>query len=494
MIDSTSIPVYLSSHYSAGYFLPLDLIERLVDRFPTIAGVAYGGPDVMYIDELIRRVGDRVDVRCAGAANAVSVLALGGNGFMGGEGNLSPHARAVRHLVVRRRGICNGLRESFSKLMAFTSTQKRLRGQLDACDEAAAQRLRPARRHAASAAAADHARRAGKRSEADDQARPAGLAAASAQTMSALLRSLAVAAAGCMLAGAALAQSEGYPTRPVRASGLPHYEAISVHGLFAPARTPPALIDRLNQDAGRFLNQAETKERFLNAGVEVVGSSPAAFGAAVKAEVAKWAGSSDRRGSGTNENQSERHRHQLRNRRRRPWLTMSHSLACNLHMWDPQMPVLTKKFKVLRFDTRGHGQSSAPAGEYTLEQLADDVKGLLDALKITQTHWVGLSMGGMIGQAFALKYPGVFQSMVLADTTSRRPPDAAKMWGDRIQTAQQQGMGALVESTLGRWFTEPYRNARKDVMERIGNGIRAPPSPASSAAATRSPRWISSTG
>jgi 3-oxoadipate enol-lactonase len=158
-----------------------------------------------------------------------------------------------------------------------------------------------------------------------------------------------------------------------------------------------------------------------------------------------------------------------------PWLTMSHSLACDLHMWDPQMAVLTGKFKVLRFDTRGHGQSSAPAGEYTLEQLADDVKGLLDSLGIRQTHWVGLSMGGMIGQAFALKYPGVFQSMVLADTISRRPPDAAKMWGDRIQTAREKGMDALVESTLARWFTEPYRNSRKDVMQRIGDGIRATP-------------------
>jgi 3-oxoadipate enol-lactonase len=158
-----------------------------------------------------------------------------------------------------------------------------------------------------------------------------------------------------------------------------------------------------------------------------------------------------------------------------PWITLSHSLACNLHMWDPQMPVLTKKFKVLRYDTRGHGQSSAPAGEYTLEQLADDVRGLLTALKIRETHWMGLSMGGMIGQAFALKYPGVFQSVVLADTTSRRPPDAAKMWGERIQNAREKGMGALVESTLGRWFTEPYRNARKDVMERIGNDIRNTP-------------------
>lgn len=158
-----------------------------------------------------------------------------------------------------------------------------------------------------------------------------------------------------------------------------------------------------------------------------------------------------------------------------PWLTMSHSLACDLHMWDPQMPVLVRKFKVLRFDTRGHGQSGAPEGEYTLEQLADDVKGLLDALGIRHTHWAGLSMGGMIGQAFALKYPGVFQSMVLADTTSRRPPEAAKMWGERIEVARTRGMDALVESTLARWFTEPYRNARKDVMKRIGDGIRNTP-------------------
>ena len=158
-----------------------------------------------------------------------------------------------------------------------------------------------------------------------------------------------------------------------------------------------------------------------------------------------------------------------------PWVTLSHSLACNLHMWDDQMDVLTKKFKVLRFDTRGHGQSGAPAGEYTLEQMADDAKGLLDSLQIKKTHWVGLSMGGMIAQAFALKYPSVFESMVLADTTSRRPPDAAKMWGDRVTAARQKGMEALVEPTLARWFTEPYRNSHKDVMERIGKDIRNTP-------------------
>jgi len=158
-----------------------------------------------------------------------------------------------------------------------------------------------------------------------------------------------------------------------------------------------------------------------------------------------------------------------------PWLTMSHSLACNLHMWDGQAALLAKEFKVLRFDTRGHGKSSAPAGNYTLDELAEDVKALFDALGIERTHWVGLSMGGMIGEAFALRHPGVFQSMVLADTSGRRPPGADKMWGERIRLAQDQGMDALVEATLGRWFTEPYRIARKDVMARIAQDIRATP-------------------
>ena len=158
-----------------------------------------------------------------------------------------------------------------------------------------------------------------------------------------------------------------------------------------------------------------------------------------------------------------------------PWLTMSHSLACNLSMWDEQAKLLAGRFRVLRYDTRGHGGSSAPQGPYTLEQLADDAKALFDALGIQRTHWIGLSMGGMIGQTFALKYPGIFQSMVLADTTSRRPPNASEMWADRVRTAREQGMDGVVEGTLGRWFTDGYRQSLKNVMERIARDIRATP-------------------
>ncbi len=158
-----------------------------------------------------------------------------------------------------------------------------------------------------------------------------------------------------------------------------------------------------------------------------------------------------------------------------PWLTLSHSLACNLHMWDDQMAELTQKYKVLRFDTRGHGQSSAPPGDYTLDQMADDVKGLFDALGVKQTHWIGLSMGGMIGQTFALKYPGVFQSLVLADTTSRRPPYAAQMWGERVTAARAKGMAGVLETTLARWFTESYRNTRNASIARITEQILTTP-------------------
>lgn len=158
-----------------------------------------------------------------------------------------------------------------------------------------------------------------------------------------------------------------------------------------------------------------------------------------------------------------------------PWLTMSHSLASNLTMWDEQAKLLSKRFKVLRYDTRGHGGSSAPPGPYTLDQLAEDARGLFDALGVKETHWVGLSMGGMIGETFALKNPGFFKSLVLADTTARRPPNAEQMWGERIKIAQEQGMQALVESTLARWFTDAYRQSRKDVMERIGSHIRSTP-------------------
>ena len=158
-----------------------------------------------------------------------------------------------------------------------------------------------------------------------------------------------------------------------------------------------------------------------------------------------------------------------------PLVTMSHSLACHLGMWDEQAAVLKAHYRVLRFDTRGHGQTSAPAGAYSLEQMAEDLHGLLGGLGITRTHFVGLSMGGMIGQVFALKHPAMIESLVLCDTTSRYPAAAAPVWEERIRTVEAKGMDPLVESTLQRWFTAPFRARRADLMERVGAMIRATP-------------------
>jgi 3-oxoadipate enol-lactonase len=158
-----------------------------------------------------------------------------------------------------------------------------------------------------------------------------------------------------------------------------------------------------------------------------------------------------------------------------PWLTMSHSLACDLRMWDEQAAVLARHFRVLRFDTRGHGDSEAPKGAYTLDLLADDLKGLLDALGVRETHYVGLSLGGMIGQAFALKYPGILKTLVLADTTSRYPAEAAPVWAERIKVAETKGMEPLVQPTLERWLTEPFRNANPGRTKQIGEMIRTTP-------------------
>ena len=158
-----------------------------------------------------------------------------------------------------------------------------------------------------------------------------------------------------------------------------------------------------------------------------------------------------------------------------PWLVLSHSLACSVRMWDPQIEALKGDYRILAYDTRGHGATTATGGAYTLDLLADDLYFLLKELKISSAHYCGLSMGGMIGQTFALKYPGVFRTLTLADTTSRYPAEAAAVWADRIRTAESKGMEPLAQPTLERWFTEPFRKAHPGVVDGIRKLIVATP-------------------
>ena len=167
--------------------------------------------------------------------------------------------------------------------------------------------------------------------------------------------------------------------------------------------------------------------------------------------------------------------YEIQGREGAPWLVLSHSLACSGRMWDPQLEAFKDRYCILNYDMRGHGQSEAPRGAYTLELLADDVLALMQSLKIKKAIYCGLSIGGMIGQTLALRPNPPFERMVLADTTHAQPPEALKQWEERIRIAESKGMAALVDSTMERWFTPAFRASAP--AQRIAELIRATPVP-----------------
>ena len=158
-----------------------------------------------------------------------------------------------------------------------------------------------------------------------------------------------------------------------------------------------------------------------------------------------------------------------------PVLVMAHSLGCNLHMWDPQMALLETDFHVLRLDMRGHGLSDTPDGPYTIDELADDVIAVMDQQGITQAHWVGLSIGGMIGQSLLLRYPQRFLSAVLCDTMSALPDGADKLWRDRIAKVENDGLQSIKQATLERWFTSSFLSSAHDdaTIQKSVDGVAA---------------------
>lgn len=159
-----------------------------------------------------------------------------------------------------------------------------------------------------------------------------------------------------------------------------------------------------------------------------------------------------------------------------PWVTMSNSLATTHRMWDAQMEAFTKQYRVLRYDKRGHGDTEVTPGPYSFELLADDVLALLDALQITQTHFVGLSMGGMTGMTMALRKPSVLRTLVLCDTTSRDPLGDPALWQQRIDAVRAGGsMEPLVESTVARFLTPDTVKNRPAVADIVRGMVRTTP-------------------
>lgn len=148
-----------------------------------------------------------------------------------------------------------------------------------------------------------------------------------------------------------------------------------------------------------------------------------------------------------------------------PVVMLSNSLMSDHTMWDPQMPALLERFRVLRYDTRGHGESEATPAPYRIEQLADDAAALIEAAGVGAVHFVGLSMGGMIGQQLAVRHPTKVLSLSLCDTASEMPP--AAMWNERIAAARAGGVALLVDNTIKRWFVASFVEREPETIATV---------------------------
>jgi 3-oxoadipate enol-lactonase len=143
---------------------------------------------------------------------------------------------------------------------------------------------------------------------------------------------------------------------------------------------------------------------------------------------------------------------------------LAHALGCDLTMWDALAPQLAAHGRVLRYDQRGHGGSESPPGPYTLAGLADDAARLIDELADGPVVWIGLSMGGMVGQELALRHPRHVRALVLANTTSGYPAEARAGWDARIAAVAQGGLAAVVDGAMQRWFHPGFHAAQPQAV------------------------------
>ncbi|MGO1072435.1 3-oxoadipate enol-lactonase [Lysobacter sp. CA199] len=149
----------------------------------------------------------------------------------------------------------------------------------------------------------------------------------------------------------------------------------------------------------------------------------------------------------------------------RPWLTLCNSLGTDLHMWDPNIDALRAQFRVLRYDRRGHGGSTAPPGPYSAADLGRDVLALFDALHIERSHFCGLSIGGLTGQWLGLHAADRLDRLILCSTAAKI--GTAAIWQERIAQVQAQGLSSLVDGTVQRWFEPSFVAAHPALTARI---------------------------
>jgi len=154
-----------------------------------------------------------------------------------------------------------------------------------------------------------------------------------------------------------------------------------------------------------------------------------------------------------------------------PPLLLSNSLGTTFRMWDAQMRALCSAFRVIRYDSRGHGQSDAPVGDYSIARLAADALAVLDSLHIEACAFVGLSKGGMVGQWLGAHAPQRLTRLVLANTAAWMGP--AEAWQQRIDTVKQTGMGAVTDAVLERWFTPGFRTQAPEAVAPVRDMLLA---------------------
>ena len=162
---------------------------------------------------------------------------------------------------------------------------------------------------------------------------------------------------------------------------------------------------------------------------------------------------------------------------RGPAVVLVHAIGCDLRMWEGlAMQLAARGMRVVSVDVRGHGKSPVPRRPYSLEALAGDMVAVLDRCGIDKTHWVGISMGGMIGQAFALHHGGRLARIVLANTTSSYGADGRTMWEARVKAVEDGGMAAIKDLAMTRYFSEEFRERHPEVVAEVGSRfLETPP-------------------
>jgi 3-oxoadipate enol-lactonase len=156
----------------------------------------------------------------------------------------------------------------------------------------------------------------------------------------------------------------------------------------------------------------------------------------------------------------------------KPWITFAHALCNNLTLWDDQAALLKDNYRILRYDLRGMGKSEAPPGPYTFPMIIDDAIALLDHVGVKQTHWCGLSIGGMMGYGLAQDFGDRLLSLIACDSRPDAPPDYQAYFQHRIDVAAEEGMEALVDMTIARWFTPASVAANIPVLDKVRAMIR----------------------